>query len=120
MLALEGAPYRELSLEGRVAGLCALCHAAMEGPGVRAAMDARVDEGHNRRRLVWEEAKVLSRTLGCCGRILMPLCPKGVHEAGIEHSRRPVEEEDEVIPTLRLIARVGGPLSCGDTHGGGL
>ena len=58
VLVLEGAPYRELSLEGRVAGLCALCHAAMEGPGVRAAMDARVDEGHNRRRLVWEEAKV--------------------------------------------------------------
>ena len=54
---LQSGAYRDLSVEQRVAALCALCHAVMDGPAVRSAMDARLDEAHNRRRMHWEEIK---------------------------------------------------------------
>ena len=60
---LQCGTYRDLTMEQRVAALSALCHAVMEGPAVRAAMDARLDEAHNRRRLQWQEAK--ARSLLC-------------------------------------------------------
>ena len=50
-------------MEQRVAALSALCHAVMDGPAVRSAMDARLDEAHNRRRMHWEETKVCAS--GC-------------------------------------------------------
>jgi len=54
---LQSGAYRDLSTEQRVAALSALCHAVMEGPAVRAAMDARLDEAHNRRRLQHQETR---------------------------------------------------------------
>ena len=58
---LQAGAYRDLTAEQRVAALSALCHAALEGPVVRAAMDARLDEAHNRRRLQHQEAKARCR-----------------------------------------------------------
>ena len=58
---LQSGAYRDLTTEQRVAALSALCHAVMEGPAVRAAMDARLDEAHNRRRLQHQETRVRFR-----------------------------------------------------------
>ena len=58
---LQSGAYRDLTMDQRVAALSALCHAAMEGPAVRAVMEAHLDEAHSRRRLQWQDAKARSR-----------------------------------------------------------
>ena len=53
--------YATLGLGARLDALCALVHAALDGPSVRACLDGRVEESQRVRKLLWDEAKASPR-----------------------------------------------------------
>ncbi len=59
MAALASHDYEGLDVRQRVAALNFLCHLVLDGPTVRAKMDARAEEGHRLKKHLIEEAKVI-------------------------------------------------------------
>jgi hypothetical protein len=55
---LEAHGYNALTLEQRISVLCMLCHMVIDGPSVRAALEARVEEAGRIRKQMFEDAKV--------------------------------------------------------------
>lgn len=55
---LKTQEYDELSFEQRVNILWTLVNLALDGPAVRAALEARTEEAQRIRKQMWEEAKV--------------------------------------------------------------
>lgn len=56
-LALRESDYASLSTSDRLAALCFLCHAVLEGHSVRLKLEAREEARERTKRKLWDEAK---------------------------------------------------------------
>ena len=90
--ALAVGEYGDLPLGVRVGVLAQLTHLALDGPLVRACLDARLDECARVRKLMWDESKVCARPRVCGrvpGHVPGRVRARGASSRGMSLSARP-------------------------------